>query len=185
MKSGRLRTCCLSLAPLLIRAVWTLIRIRVAWGMEAGNGHAFRGRMGRTRDPGAWGLEQLLRSSLGCPGGRRTHAGEQPSWLYSDNWPGLLIIVLSQAFILSSSSQSSPYPYPWSSYCSSGLTLSPPPSQRPMIELCIPSSLDPTLAPPGCHVVSLFTQYTPYTLAGGKVWDDQERNTYADKGKED
>ncbi|XP_016019725.2 pyridine nucleotide-disulfide oxidoreductase domain-containing protein 2 isoform X2 [Rousettus aegyptiacus] len=55
------------------------------------------------------------------------------------------------------------------------------PSHRPMIELCIPSSLDPTLAPPGCHVVSLFTQYTPYTLAGGKVWDDQERNTYADK----
>uniref|UniRef100_H0X8I0 Pyridine nucleotide-disulfide oxidoreductase domain-containing protein 2 n=2 Tax=Otolemur garnettii TaxID=30611 RepID=H0X8I0_OTOGA len=55
------------------------------------------------------------------------------------------------------------------------------PSHRPMIELCIPSSLDPTLAPPGCHVISLFTQYTPYTLAGGKVWDEQERNTYADK----
>ncbi|EPQ19695.1 Pyridine nucleotide-disulfide oxidoreductase domain-containing protein 2 [Myotis brandtii] len=55
------------------------------------------------------------------------------------------------------------------------------PSHRPMIELCIPSSLDPTLAPPGCHVVSLFTQYTPYTLAGGKVWDEQERNAYADK----
>ncbi|XP_008830178.1 pyridine nucleotide-disulfide oxidoreductase domain-containing protein 2 isoform X2 [Nannospalax galili] len=55
------------------------------------------------------------------------------------------------------------------------------PSHRPMIELCIPSSLDPTLAPPGCHVVSLFTQYTPYTLAGGRVWDEQERNAYADK----
>lgn len=53
-----------------------------------------------------------------------------------------------------------------------------------MIELCIPSSLDPTLAPPGSHVISLFTQYTPYTLAGGKVWDEQERNAYADKGKE-
>ncbi|XP_057164443.1 pyridine nucleotide-disulfide oxidoreductase domain-containing protein 2 isoform X6 [Ursus arctos] len=55
------------------------------------------------------------------------------------------------------------------------------PSHRPMIELCIPSSLDPTLAPPGCHVVSLFTQYTPYTLAGGKVWDEQERSAYADR----
>ncbi|KAM9197009.1 pyridine nucleotide-disulfide oxidoreductase domain-containing protein 2 isoform 2-T2 [Dugong dugon] len=55
------------------------------------------------------------------------------------------------------------------------------PSHRPMIELCIPSSLDPTLAPPGCHVVSLFTQYTPYALAGGKAWDEQERNAYADK----
>lgn len=53
-----------------------------------------------------------------------------------------------------------------------------------MIELCIPSSLDPTLAPPGCHVISLFTQYTPYMLAGGKVWDEQEKNAYADKGKE-
>ncbi|KAM8911777.1 pyridine nucleotide-disulfide oxidoreductase domain-containing protein 2 isoform 1-T1 [Lycaon pictus] len=55
------------------------------------------------------------------------------------------------------------------------------PSHRPMIELCIPSSLDPTLAPPGCHVVSLFTQYTPYSLARGKVWNEQERNAYADK----
>ncbi|XP_002756551.1 pyridine nucleotide-disulfide oxidoreductase domain-containing protein 2 isoform X1 [Callithrix jacchus] len=55
------------------------------------------------------------------------------------------------------------------------------PSHRPMIELCIPSSLDPTLAPAGCHVVSLFTQYTPYTLAGGKAWDEQERNAYADR----
>ncbi|XP_045424643.1 pyridine nucleotide-disulfide oxidoreductase domain-containing protein 2 [Lemur catta] len=55
------------------------------------------------------------------------------------------------------------------------------PSRRPMIELSIPSALDPTLAPPGCHVISLFTQYTPYTLAGGKVWDEQERNAYADK----
>uniref|UniRef100_F1MN72 Pyridine nucleotide-disulfide oxidoreductase domain-containing protein 2 n=1 Tax=Bos taurus TaxID=9913 RepID=F1MN72_BOVIN len=60
-------------------------------------------------------------------------------------------------------------------------TLDGLPSKRPLIELCIPSSLDPTLAPPGCHVVSLFTQYTPYTLAGGKAWDEQQRNTYADR----
>lgn len=62
--------------------------------------------------------------------------------------------------------------------------LSSPVVHRPLIELCIPSSLDPTLAPPGCHVVSLFTQYTPYTLAGGKAWDEQQRNAYADRGKE-
>ncbi|XP_006831293.1 PREDICTED: pyridine nucleotide-disulfide oxidoreductase domain-containing protein 2 [Chrysochloris asiatica] len=55
------------------------------------------------------------------------------------------------------------------------------PSHRPLIELCIPSSLDPTLAPPGCHVLSLFTQYTPYVLAGGKAWDKQETDKYADK----
>ncbi|KAM6306536.1 LOW QUALITY PROTEIN: pyridine nucleotide-disulfide oxidoreductase domain-containing protein 2 [Aegotheles albertisi] len=54
------------------------------------------------------------------------------------------------------------------------------PSSRPMIELCIPSALDPGLAPQGCHVVSLFTQYTPSVLAGGKPWDEQARNAYAD-----
>ncbi|XP_075390601.1 pyridine nucleotide-disulfide oxidoreductase domain-containing protein 2 [Tenrec ecaudatus] len=60
-------------------------------------------------------------------------------------------------------------------------TMDGSPSHRPMIELCIPSALDPTLAPPGCHVVSLFTQYTPYSLPGGKAWGKQERNAYADK----
>uniref|UniRef100_A0A8C5TP75 Pyridine nucleotide-disulphide oxidoreductase domain 2 n=1 Tax=Malurus cyaneus samueli TaxID=2593467 RepID=A0A8C5TP75_9PASS len=54
------------------------------------------------------------------------------------------------------------------------------PSSRPMIELCIPSALDPGLAPQGCHVVSLFTQYTPSMLAGGQSWDEQTRNAYAD-----
>ncbi|XP_038678087.1 pyridine nucleotide-disulfide oxidoreductase domain-containing protein 2 isoform X2 [Scyliorhinus canicula] len=55
------------------------------------------------------------------------------------------------------------------------------PSTRPMLELCIPSILDPTIAPPGCHVISIFTQYTPYHLQGGKEWDDLERNRYADR----
>ncbi|XP_073537441.1 pyridine nucleotide-disulfide oxidoreductase domain-containing protein 2 isoform X2 [Phyllobates terribilis] len=54
------------------------------------------------------------------------------------------------------------------------------PSERPMIELCIPSSLDPTLAPPGCHVISIFSQYTPYTLSEGRQWNEDERNKYAD-----
>ncbi|XP_069719347.1 pyridine nucleotide-disulfide oxidoreductase domain-containing protein 2 isoform X2 [Phaenicophaeus curvirostris] len=54
------------------------------------------------------------------------------------------------------------------------------PSSRPMIELCIPSALDPGLAPEGCHVVSLFTQYTPSVLAGGRSWDEQAKNAYAD-----
>ena len=35
------------------------------------------------------------------------------------------------------------------------------PSSVPMIEMVIPSSLDPTLAPKGCHVVLLFCQYFP------------------------
>ncbi|KAK3590561.1 hypothetical protein CHS0354_008491 [Potamilus streckersoni] len=53
-------------------------------------------------------------------------------------------------------------------------------SSRPLMEMVIPSSMDHTLAPPGCHVVLLFTQYTPYKLAEGKQWDDQTRNQYAD-----
>lgn len=48
--------------------------------------------------------------------------------------------------------------------------------------MTIPSVLDPTLAPAGCHVVQLFTQYTPYTLAGGRVWNEQTTNEYADHG---
>ncbi|XP_029465970.1 pyridine nucleotide-disulfide oxidoreductase domain-containing protein 2 isoform X2 [Rhinatrema bivittatum] len=54
------------------------------------------------------------------------------------------------------------------------------PSDRPMMELCIPSSLDPTLAPPGCHVISIFVQYTPYVLTEGKKWDEQMKNSFAD-----
>lgn len=52
-----------------------------------------------------------------------------------------------------------------------------------MIEMVIPSSLDPTLAPEGHHVVLLFTQYTPYSLADGRTWTDEERNRYADTGR--
>lgn len=53
---------------------------------------------------------------------------------------------------------------------------------RPMIEMCMPSVLDPTLAPPGCHVISLFTQYTPYLLAEEKQWDPRDREDYANRG---
>uniref|UniRef100_H3CTE9 Pyridine nucleotide-disulfide oxidoreductase domain-containing protein 2 n=1 Tax=Tetraodon nigroviridis TaxID=99883 RepID=H3CTE9_TETNG len=54
------------------------------------------------------------------------------------------------------------------------------PSARPMIEMTVPSVLDPTLAPPGCHVISLFTQFTPYHIEG-KEWTDQDRQAYADR----
>src|SRR6266536_2099115 len=39
------------------------------------------------------------------------------------------------------------------------------PSQHPIIEATIPSVLDDTVAPPGKHVMSMFTQYFPYRLA--------------------
>ncbi|XP_030841597.1 pyridine nucleotide-disulfide oxidoreductase domain-containing protein 2 [Strongylocentrotus purpuratus] len=53
--------------------------------------------------------------------------------------------------------------------------------ELPMIEMCIPSSLDPTLAPEGCHVISLFTQYTPYELSGGRQWDEETKDMYCDR----
>lgn len=55
------------------------------------------------------------------------------------------------------------------------------PSKRPVIEMTIPSALDNTLAPPGQHVVQLFTQYAPYELEEGKSWDDKgRREEYAE-----
>lgn len=47
--------------------------------------------------------------------------------------------------------------------------------------MTIPSTLDPTLAPPGCHVVSLFTQFTPYHIEG-REWTNQDREAFADTG---
>ncbi|KAK4306063.1 hypothetical protein Pmani_022091 [Petrolisthes manimaculis] len=52
---------------------------------------------------------------------------------------------------------------------------------NPMIEMTLPSSCDPTLAPPGCHVALFFTQYVPYTLADGRSWDSKAKTEYADK----
>ncbi|XP_013392053.1 pyridine nucleotide-disulfide oxidoreductase domain-containing protein 2 isoform X2 [Lingula anatina] len=53
-------------------------------------------------------------------------------------------------------------------------------SKRPVLEMTIPSSLDPTISPPGSHVVLLFTQYTPYHLAGGREWTQQDKQDYMD-----
>ncbi|NWJ07363.1 PYRD2 protein, partial [Crypturellus undulatus] len=64
--------------------------------------------------------------------------------------------------------------------CSRRSVMLPRAHTRPMIELCIPSVLDPGLAPRGCHVVSLFTQYTPPVLPGGRPWDEAARDAYAD-----
>ncbi len=44
-------------------------------------------------------------------------------------------------------------------------------SRRPYIDIVIPSLTDPTVAPPGKHVMSCFVQYAPYHLAQG-TWDD-------------
>src|SRR6266571_3144388 len=51
-------------------------------------------------------------------------------------------------------------------------------SRRPYIDMVIPSLTDPSVAPPGKHVLSCFVQYAPYKLAEGN-WDDQ-REAFGD-----
>ena len=53
-------------------------------------------------------------------------------------------------------------------------------SRRPYIDMIIPTLVDPTMAPPGKHVISCFVQYAPYKLATGLgTWDDQ-REAFGD-----
>jgi phytoene dehydrogenase-like protein len=40
-------------------------------------------------------------------------------------------------------------------------------SPQPWLELTIPSLVDPSLAPPGAHVLSAYAQFAPYTLRDG------------------
>src|SRR5499426_1133939 len=46
-------------------------------------------------------------------------------------------------------------------------------SSRPYIDMVIPPLTDPSVAPPGKHILSCFVQYAPYKLASG-TWDDQK-----------
>jgi phytoene dehydrogenase-like protein len=45
-------------------------------------------------------------------------------------------------------------------------------SRRPYIDIVIPSLSDPSVAPPGKHVMSCFVQYAPYHLRDAN-WDDR------------
>ncbi|WP_298286757.1 NAD(P)/FAD-dependent oxidoreductase [Novosphingobium sp.] len=45
-------------------------------------------------------------------------------------------------------------------------------SRQPIVEMLIPSTLDDSLAPKGCHVASLFCQQFAPTLPDGRSWDD-------------
>jgi phytoene dehydrogenase-like protein len=51
-------------------------------------------------------------------------------------------------------------------------------SRKPYIDIVIPSLTDPSVAPPGKHVMSCFVQYAPYHLSEGN-WDD-EREAFGD-----
>jgi phytoene dehydrogenase-like protein len=51
-------------------------------------------------------------------------------------------------------------------------------SRRPYMDIIIPSMIDPSMAPPGRHVMSIFVQYAPYRLNGG--WTDAKREAFGD-----
>ena len=53
-------------------------------------------------------------------------------------------------------------------------------SRRPYIDMIIPTLVDPSMAPPGKHVMSCFVQYAPYHLADGAEWDDAQREALGD-----
>jgi len=51
-------------------------------------------------------------------------------------------------------------------------------SRQPYMDVLIPSMIDPGMAPPGKHVMSIFVQYAPYELNGG--WNDTRREEFGD-----
>jgi phytoene dehydrogenase-like protein len=53
-------------------------------------------------------------------------------------------------------------------------------SRRPYINVVIPSTVDPTVAPPGKHVMSCFVQYAPYEIAEGPARWPEKREAFGD-----
>jgi len=46
-------------------------------------------------------------------------------------------------------------------------------SRKPYMDILIPTMIDPSLAPPGKHVMSIFVHYAPYHLEDGTNWEEQ------------
>ena len=53
-------------------------------------------------------------------------------------------------------------------------------SREPFLDIVIPSLTDPTVAPPGKHVMSIFVQYAPYHLAEGPEDWPRQREAFGD-----
>lgn len=58
-------------------------------------------------------------------------------------------------------------------------------STEPYFDMLIPSQIDPTMAPPGKHMMTVFVQYAPYDLKvdgvrSGQNWTDTARAAFAD-----
>jgi phytoene dehydrogenase-like protein len=54
------------------------------------------------------------------------------------------------------------------------------PSREPFIEIYTQSPTDPSMAPPGKHILSCFCQFAPYAPAD-RSWDDGLREEFADR----
>lgn len=52
------------------------------------------------------------------------------------------------------------------------------PSERPVLDCTMASVVDPSLCPPGKHLMSLFVQYAPYELAEGS-WTAERKAAFA------
>jgi phytoene dehydrogenase-like protein len=52
-------------------------------------------------------------------------------------------------------------------------------SRAPYLDMLIPSQIDPTMAPPGKHYMSVFVQYCPYEPADG-AWTDERRRAFGE-----
>ncbi|TNE58536.1 MAG: NAD(P)/FAD-dependent oxidoreductase, partial [Alphaproteobacteria bacterium] len=50
-------------------------------------------------------------------------------------------------------------------------------SKDPYVDLIVPTMVDPTMAPPGKHFMSVFVQYCPPKLAEGD-WTDEKRDAF-------
>ncbi|HSH43126.1 MAG TPA: NAD(P)/FAD-dependent oxidoreductase [Arenicellales bacterium] len=52
-------------------------------------------------------------------------------------------------------------------------------SRRPFLDISVPSMIDPTVAPEGGHMMTVFVQYVPPALASGD-WTPEQRDAFAD-----
>jgi phytoene dehydrogenase-like protein len=50
-------------------------------------------------------------------------------------------------------------------------------SRRPYVDMLLPTLIDPTMAPPGKHYMTVFVQYAPPKLADGE-WNTQTRDAF-------
>ena len=53
-------------------------------------------------------------------------------------------------------------------------------SRKPYIDMIIPTLVDPSMAPPGKHVISCFVQYAPYKLSPELGGWDKQREAFGD-----